>query len=151
MNAPALLCVLALAISLVGVSARGEEKVPAAATPVPAAPAAPAPAPVDPAKVFTPTDLDALRPVVGQAVVIEGTIIASGESKSKTVRYLNFTKNYKESVGLVFFTSKGGDDFALEKLAVWVGKKVRVTGKLGEHAGALQIELEKADQLQEVP
>lgn len=115
-------------------------------------PPEPTPAPaVDPAKVYSPTDLDALRPMLGQPVIIEGTLVASGESKSKTVRYLNFTKNYHESVGLVFFTSKGGDDFALEKLSAWVGKKVRVTGKLGDHSGSLQIEIEKVDQIQEVP
>jgi hypothetical protein len=66
------------------------------------------------------------------------------------VRYLNFTKNYKESLGLVFFVSKGGEAFALEKLTPWVGKKIRATGKVAEHNGALQFEIEKWDQVQEI-
>lgn len=103
----------------------------------------------DAAKVFSPTDLDALRPAIGQTVSVEGTIVASGESKTKTVRYLNFTKNYKESLGLVFFVSKGGEEFALDKLTAWVGKKIRATGKVAEYNGALQIVIEKMDQIQE--
>jgi hypothetical protein len=105
---------------------------------------------VDAAKVFSPTDLDALRPMIGQTVSVEGTIVASGESKTKTVRYLNFTKNYKESLGLVFFVSKVGEEFALDKLTAWVGKKIRATGKVGEHTGTLQIVVDKMDQIQEV-
>jgi RecJ-like exonuclease len=110
----------------------------------------PKPSAADAAKMFSPTDLDALRGAMGQTVSVEGTIVASGESKTKTVRYLNFTKNYKESLGLVFFVSKGGEEFSLDRLSAWVGKKVRATGKVSEHTGSLQIEVEKWDQVQEV-
>ncbi len=103
------------------------------------------------AKVFAPTDLAALRMVIGQPAAVEGTIMASGESKSKTVRYLNFTKNYKDSLGLVFFVSKGAEEFTLEKLTAWVGKKIRASGKVAEHNGTLQIEIEKWEQVQEIP
>ncbi len=116
-------------------------------TPKPS-PETPAP---DVAKVFAPTDLAALRMVIGQPAAVEGTIMASGESKSKTVRYLNFTKNYKDSLGLVFFVSKGAEEFTLEKLTAWVGKKIRATGKVAEHNGTLQIEIEKWEQVQEIP
>ncbi|MGB8168966.1 MAG: hypothetical protein WCF18_15820 [Chthoniobacteraceae bacterium] len=112
-------------------------------------PSATAP-PAEPAKVYAPSDLDALRMAIGQTVAVEGTIVASGESKTKTVRYLNFTKNYKESLGLVFFVSKGGEEFAMEKVAAWVGKKIRASGKVAEHNGALQIEIEKWEQVQEI-
>lgn len=110
----------------------------------------PKPNATDASKMYSPTDLDALRAAMGQTVSVEGTIVASGEAKTKTVRYLNFTKNYKESLGLVFFVTKGGEEFTLDKLTAWVGKKVRATGKVGEHTGTLQIEIEKWDQVQEV-
>jgi hypothetical protein len=139
MKVTAILCSLAIAcLASAGLAANEAPK-----------PAAPTPA-TEAGKVFAPTDLDALRMEIGKIVTVEGTIVASGESKSKTVRYLNFTKNYRESLGLVFFVSKGGDEFALEKLAAWVGKKIRATGKVAEHNGALQIEIEKLAQVQEV-
>jgi RecJ-like exonuclease len=140
MKVTALLCGATLAVATHFSTVRAADETPKPATPAP-----------EVAKVYAPTDLDALRPEIGQMVAVEGTIVVSGESKTKTVRYLNFTKNYKESLGLVFFTNKGGEEFALEKLVPWVGKKVRVTGKVGEHNGALQIEIEKWDQVQEVP
>ena len=100
------------------------------------------------ATVLAPTDLTAFREALGTKVAVEGTIVAAAESKTKTVRYLNFTKNYRESVSLVFF--KSGDEFTLEKLSAWVGRKVRATGKVSDHAGALQIEIEKKEQIEEL-
>ena len=112
-------------------------------------PAEAAPAPV-PDKVYLPTELDALRPLLGKSVSVEGKLQRQGGNKAQTIRYLNFTQNYRDSVSLVFFISKGGDAFAKEKLTEWLGKKVRVTGKLSEFNGNLQIEIEKLDQLQEI-
>jgi RecJ-like exonuclease len=101
-------------------------------------------------KVFLPTDLDALRPLVGQPITIEGRLVRLGGNKGQTIRYLNFTQNYRDSVALVFFVSKGGDAFAKDKLTEWLGKKVRATGKLADFNGNLQIEVENLDQLQEI-
>jgi hypothetical protein len=113
--------------------------------------ATPAPTPVAAAgKVFLPTDLDALRPLVGQPITIEGRLVRLGGNKGQTIRYLNFTQNYRDSVALVFFVSKGGDAFAKDKLTEWLGKKVRATGKLADFNGNLQIEVENLDQLQEI-
>ena len=138
MKVTALLCVATLTVA-------------SFAAPVRAADPTPKPAPAaDAVKVFAPTDLEALRPAIGQMVAVEGTLVASGESKTKTVRYLNFTKNFKESVGLVFFVSKGGEEFGLDRISSWVGKKVRATGTLAEHNGGLQIAIEKWEQVQEV-
>jgi len=140
-----LLCALCLAallaISIPGVLFAAET----------AAPPTPAPPPAEAATVYAPTDLEPLRAALGQSVTVEGMIVGNGESKSGAVRYLNFSKNFRESVALVFFASKGGDAFSAEKLGAWVGKKVRATGKLGEHNGTLQIEIEKWEQVQETP
>ncbi|MEA3210405.1 MAG: hypothetical protein QOE70_3462 [Chthoniobacter sp.] len=142
MKLPPIVLASALAVLLACPAAPGVEK---SAREKPAAASARA------ANVYGPTDLEALRTALGKNVTVEGTIVASGESKTKTVRYLNFTKNYRESLGLVFFVSKGGEEFALKRLAAWVGKKIRATGKVGEHDGSLQIEIEKWSQVQEVP
>jgi hypothetical protein len=120
-------------------------------TPVPAA-AAPAPAspPTPPAAggAIAAESIDALRPMLGKEVTVEGTVAMQGESKTGTVRYLNFSRDFRKSAALVFMVRKpGGDVFTKEKLGEYVGKKVRVTGKLAEYQGALQIEVGALDQL----
>jgi hypothetical protein len=110
----------------------------------PAAPATPAaPAPAADAKVYAPTDLAALKPLKGQKIILEGKIVSTGSNKTDSIRYLNFTKNFRESASLVFF----GGAVPKEKLAGFVGKKVRVNGVLSEHNEALQIKVESLDQI----
>ena len=112
-------------------------------------PAAPPVAAAD--KIYAPKDLTALRALKGQTVKIEGTILKQGESKTGAVRYLNFTEHYQEAISLVFMVSKGAGDFTKEKLTNFVGKKVQVTGAVGEYNNNLQIEIGKLDQLKLVP
>jgi hypothetical protein len=100
-------------------------------------------------EVFDPKALDVLRPKKGQIVTLEGTLVATGQNKAGTIRYLNFTQNYRESVGLIFRVSKN-PDFTMEKLGEWVGKKVRVHGTISEFQGNLQIAIDKFDQLKVV-
>jgi RecG-like helicase len=112
------------------------------------APAPPAPAPAG--EALDPTALEALKAKEGQEVTVEGTIARVGENKTGSIRYLNFTQNYKESVTLVFFVSKAPEEFTKEKLNAWANKKVRATGKLTTFNGQLQIPIEKWDQIVEV-
>ena len=121
---------------------RGEDK-PVVPTPVPPAAAG--------EKIYAPKDLEALRTVKGRTVKVEGTIVKQGESKTGAVRYLNFTDHFQESISLVFMVSKGGGDFTKEKLTNYVGKKVQVTGVVGEYNNNLQIEIRALDQLKLVP
>jgi hypothetical protein len=113
-------------------------------------PAAEAPkaaeAPAD-AKVYSPTDLATLKPLKGQKIALEGKVANAGANKTQTIRYLNFTPNFKDSASLVFFANSGGGTFTKEKLAEFVGKTVRVTGTLSEYNGALQIRMESLDQM----
>ncbi len=92
-----------------------------------------------------------MRPLLGQSVTVEGAIARAGESKTKTVRYLNFTSDFTKGVTLVFFVSAAPEAFQLEALKQWVGKKVRVTGTLSDYNNGLQIKIEKMDQLKEIP
>ena len=133
-----------IALALTAAPLRAEEK----PAPAPAVPASPAPA-TD--KIYAPKDLPALRAVKGQTVKIEGTIVKQGGSKTGAVRYLNFTDQFQESISLVFMVSKGGGDFTKEKLTNFVGKKVQVTGVVGEYKDNLQIEILAFDQLKLVP
>jgi DNA/RNA endonuclease YhcR with UshA esterase domain len=114
-------------------------------------PAAPPPAATPDATVFAPNDLAKLKEMNGKPVVVEGTVAAQGENKSATIRYLNFSKNYKETISLVFLVSQGGEEFAKEKLTPFVGKKVRVSGTVGTYNDALQIKIDKLDQIKVQP
>ena len=102
-------------------------------------------------KVYAPNDLAGLKEMTGKTVTIEGTVTGQGESKSGTVRYLNFSKNYKDTIALVFILSQGADNFTKEKLGEFVEKKVRVTGVVGTHNDALQIKIDKLEQIQVQP
>ncbi len=112
-------------------------------------PAAKAPAVAEP--VYSPTDLVKLRPRAGRRVVIEGRIVAAGRSRSGATSYLNFTKNYRESVSLVFLAGDGRGQFTKEKLDAYVGQKVHIGGLLEERSGALQIRVFSLDQLKLIP
>ena len=116
------------------------------------APATPPPATAAPdGSVFAPTDLAKLKEMAGKPVVVEGTLTAQGENKTGTIRYLNFSKNYKETLSLVFVVDKGGDQFTSEKLGAFVGKKVRVSGTVGTYNDALQIKIDKLEQIKIQP
>jgi hypothetical protein len=109
-------------------------------------PATPTPPPET--AIVAATDLAALKELMGKSALVEGTIAAQGENNAGTMRYLNFAKKYKEALTLVFVVSKGGEEFSKEKLAPFVGKKVRVTGVISTYNDALQIKIDKLDQIQ---
>ena len=88
--------------------------------------------------IYAPTDLANLRKQLHRRVVLEGVVVATGKSRTGAASYLNFTKNYRDSVALVFLGGRK-DEFPQEKLAEFVGKKIHVGGLLDEHSGALQV------------
>ena len=114
-------------------------------------PAAPTPPGAPAAAALAPNDLVKLKEAVGKPVVVEGPIVAQGENETATVRYLNFSKNYQESISLIFMVAKGGDQFTTEKLSAFVGKKVRVSGTVGTYNEVLQFKIEKLDQIEIQP
>lgn len=97
-----------------------------------------------------PKDLEKLRGLRHKLVAVEGRLLRSGESKSGTHRYLNFTNSFRESVSLVFQISKNPEEFSTEKLKAWVGKYVRATGTVTEYGSDLQIMIDSWDQIQEI-
>ena len=99
-----------------------------------------------PEKIHAPTDLAALRRQLHRRVVVEGVVAATGQSRTGATSYLNFTKNYRESVSLVFFGGRK-NEFPQEKLAEFVGKKIHVGGLLDERSGALQVRVFELEQI----
>ena len=99
-----------------------------------------------PEKIYAPTDLANLRKQLHRRVVLEGVIVSTGKSGTGATSYLNFTKNYRESVSLVFLGGRK-DEFPAEKLAEFVGKKIHVGGLLDERSGALQVRVFELEQI----
>lgn len=111
----------------------------------------PAPGTAAPTEILDPKSLDVLKTKVGMPVTVEGVLVRSGENKAGTIRYLNFTQNYKESISLVFMVTKAPEEFTKEKVDMWVSKKVRATGTVTEFSGQLQLVIEKWDQVVDAP
>jgi len=132
---------LLLLCTLLGVSAPAAEPTPANAASVPAV--------AD--KIFGPEATAELRAQVGRMIVVEGSIVADRASKTGSMHYLNFTKNFSESVSLVVPATLATGALAPEKLKEYVGKRIRVRGTLSEYKGALQVKLESADQIMPAP
>jgi hypothetical protein len=102
-------------------------------------------------KVYAPTDFAKLRPRLNHRVVLEGVIVATGGSRGGSASYLNFTKNYRDSVSLVFLGAAVAKEFPKERLAGFVGKKIHVGGLLEERGGALQMRVFDAEQIKVLP
>ena len=101
--------------------------------------------------IYAPTDFAKLRPRVNHRVVLEGVIVATGKSRSGSTSYLNFTKNYRDSVSLVFLGASVAKEFPKERLAGFVGKKIHVGGLLEERSGALQMRVFELEQIKVLP
>lgn len=102
-------------------------------------------------KIYAVTDLVNLKPLIGQKITVDGMVLSTSANKTGTMRFLNFTKNYHESLSLVFFANMGGGTFTKEKLSGFAGRKIRVTGTLGEFNGNLQFKMESLDQIKIQP
>jgi serine/threonine-protein kinase len=143
---------------------------PAPAASPPSPPAAPAPATPSPssatvmvaaetksppaapaATVLHATDLDGARAHVGGEVVLEGTVANLSMNKTGDIRYLNFDRNFRNSVSLVFFTKMNPEEFSPEKLQPYVGKQIRVHGVIDQYKETLQIKVKKLSQIEVVP
>ena len=103
-----------------------------------------------PTEIYDPKAVDVLRGKKGQILTVEGTLAGSGENKSGTRRFLNFTNNFRDSVSLVFVVASKPEEFTMDKITAWTGKKVRVTGTISEFNGQVQMVIEKWDQVKEV-
>ena len=101
--------------------------------------------------IYAPTDLAEFRKRVGRRVVIEGKIVATGSSRTGSTSYLNFTKNYHDSVSLVFLGTSGAKGIAKADIAAFVGKKIHIGGILEEWNGALQMRVFELEQIKVLP
>jgi|GEM_PF-5439488 len=87
-----------------------------------------------------PTDAAALKPMVGKTVSIAGKVTSVNASKSGSVLFLHFAQDWNSSLSLVLFAKSGAP--TLDSLQPFVGKKVKVTGKLELYKDQLEIKLD---------
>jgi serine/threonine protein kinase len=93
-------------------------------------------------------DLLKLGAKVGEVVTIQGTPVEVGQNQSRTIYYLNFSENYREAISLVFFISNQPESFTRERLEKYVGKQIRVRGKVERYQNALQMKIRSLDQIE---
>ena len=83
---------------------------------------------------------------IGQEVIVKGTIVDTYDS-GKAI-FLNFDENYSETFTAVIFSSDEYK-FNFEPEDYYLGKKVKVRGKIKEYKGAPEIIVEEPGQIEE--
>lgn len=81
---------------------------------------------------------------VGEYVEITGTITAS--HKNEKICYLNFDKDYVNNVALIIFASNF-ERFPAGFEKYYLGKKIKVEGRIKEYKGRLEIPLDDTAQV----
>jgi DNA/RNA endonuclease YhcR with UshA esterase domain len=81
---------------------------------------------------------------LGQYVEVEGKIVASHNNGK--ICYLNFDKNYQDNVALVIFPSSFVR-FPGTPEKYYLGKNIRVEGRIKEYKGRMEIVLDSKDQV----
>jgi hypothetical protein len=96
------------------------------------------------AKAKTKIDWKDAAVHLGGYVETEGIIVSSYNSGK--VCYLNFDKNYKETLALIIFASNF-NRFPEKPEKYYLGKKVRVEGRIKDYKGRLEIVLGSKEQI----
>lgn len=81
---------------------------------------------------------------LGRYVETEGEIVSSHNSGK--VCYLNFDKNYKETLSLIIFASNF-DRFPGSPEKYYLNKRIRIEGRIKDYKGRLEIVLGSKDQV----
>jgi DNA/RNA endonuclease YhcR with UshA esterase domain len=81
---------------------------------------------------------------VGDYVEITGTIVAS--HKNDKICYLNFDRDYVNNVALIIFASNY-ERFPKDMEKYYLGKKLKVEGRIKEFKGRLEIPLDDTAQI----
>lgn len=116
------------------------------------APQAPAPAlpqnpPEDGLLIFFPSAKEEILEQLGKDIVVEGTISRMGENKKGTIRYLNFSGTQRGDLSLVFFLEGWQGNLTTEMLEGFIGKTVRVNGRVSEYQGNPQLVITEVSQI----
>jgi DNA/RNA endonuclease YhcR with UshA esterase domain len=81
---------------------------------------------------------------VGDYVEITGTIVAA--HRNEKICYLNFDKDYANNVALIIFASNF-ERFPGDMEKYYLGKKLKVEGRIKQYKGRLEIPLDDAEQI----
>ncbi|MEI6633381.1 MAG: hypothetical protein WCP22_06110 [Chlamydiota bacterium] len=80
---------------------------------------------------------------VGEDVVVEGTVVNVHVRKEKRPDTLNFDQNWKESLSVAIFNKEKFGDTQ----AKYMGRKIRVSGRVATYRDAAQIRVKDPAQL----
>ena|GEM_PF-960662 len=99
---------------------------------------------------FDPSNLSLVQKNVGKTVSVKGKIVDFGENKKGTIYYLNFSKNYRGSLALVFFIGTRSEEFTKENLTKFLEKDVQAKGRIQEYQGGYQMVVDSLADLREI-
>jgi hypothetical protein len=100
------------------------------------------------AKIYRADDLLNLRLQTERSVTVEGTAASLRRDPAAGAYYLNFATDYTRAVSLVFFQDAMPAGMTFHQLENLANKPVRARGKLKAYQGALQIVIQRTDQLE---
>ncbi|MGC3988477.1 MAG: OB-fold nucleic acid binding domain-containing protein [Chthoniobacteraceae bacterium] len=95
-----------------------------------------------------PTDAAALKPMIGKTVTVAGKVTSVNASKTGSVLFIHFAQDWNSSLSLVLFAKSG--EPTLDSLQQYVGKQVKVTGKLELYKDQLEIKLDSPTSIESV-
>jgi serine/threonine-protein kinase len=98
--------------------------------------------------VLDPQDKSSLMAAIGMMSEVEGTIVRQGQNRQGTIKYLNFSEDFKDTLTLVFFMRGNERVFTDEALRSYLNKRVRVRGQISEHLGSPQIVISDLSQIE---
>jgi serine/threonine-protein kinase len=100
---------------------------------------------------LSPFETDRFPASLGKIVVVEGTVVRVGESKSGKTRYLNFSERRGQAMAIAFRShGNTGPKYSLSQLADFNGKRIRITGTLEKLYDDWLIFVDEESQLQVV-
>ncbi len=97
--------------------------------------------------IFSASEKEKILEQIGKEITVEGTISRAGENKSGTIRYLNFAGTQRGDLSLVFFLEGWQGGLTSEMLEAYLGKKVRVSGRVSEYQGNPQLVITEFSQI----
>lgn len=90
------------------------------------------------------TDTEKIEAALGKELTIEGTVKRVGESKTRSILFINFEGLTRDGFTAIIRQRTLAGEYVKydpEFAAAFVGKKVRITGTVSEYRGGFQIQI----------
>lgn len=102
---------------------------------------------VGPVEEVDPLNAEDLLKREGQIVRVTGVIVNHGASTSGSYQFLNFSKDYRAGLTLLFNRATNPEEFEPERLRAYVNKRVMVEGKLIRFRDIPEIEISSLSEI----